>query len=93
MLRIYKILQTQLYIDEVYDLYWSQGTSIKDFLMYRYWNLQHPPYFYIFLKYLQQISFSPFFLRAPGVATSFFSLILLIFLARADMNPKNCTTT
>ena len=88
VLRVEKIISTQLYRDEVYDIFWSQGSSLRQLLSYNYWDTFHPPAYLIFLKYWQQISIDSFFIRLPGVFSFLITSILLVILAK-KISPRS----
>ena len=88
VLRVEKIISTQLYRDEVYDLFWSQSSSLRQLLSYNYWDTFHPPAYFIFLKYWQLISIDPLFIRLPGVFSFLITSILLVILAK-KISPRS----
>lgn len=88
VLRVEKIISTQLYRDEVYDIFWSQGSSLRQLLSYNYWDTFHPPAYFIFLKYWQRISIDPLFIRFPGVFSFLITSILLVILAK-KISPRS----
>ncbi len=88
-LRIIIAKETQLYRDEVYDFDSARIYSFKDIVLYKYWDIFHPPLYFLFLKIWLLVGNTPFILRLPGVIASGLVLFLIPILARKILPHSN----
>ncbi len=70
VIRLQTAANTFLYKDEVLDFEIARASSFKDLFLYKYWDIFHPPLYFIVLKLWTFIGTGPLFLRIPSVFAS-----------------------
>lgn len=94
LLRIQPIIKTSMWDDEVISVNIARNTSIATlFIQSRdYWDMVHPPFYYIILKLLLRISDHDYLLRGFSVLFYPLSLAVILALLRTESNKSKIIT-